>query len=232
MARRYYAMLPFHPSYNFVVFKAFTHQGVNYVRDDPFPAEGSGRPADTLLEKLYRQKYITGAAPGVAEAENEPMEGQEGADGTDAPEGGENAPDGAESGAGGDADETGTDDGTDSTKTPPETGQETGNASDDESGQGGASDEAPADNAAPENPDAESQEPAEDAADVGGQQSGADDGAGAAGADADGPAAGLKPFHNGFGKWSVLDEAGKVVHEGPLSKAEAYAKAGVELPKE
>lgn len=221
MARRYYAMLPFHPSYTFVTLKGFTHQGVDYVRDDPFPAEGQDRPADTLLEKLYRQKYITGVAPTAApdaeEPENEATEGEGGSEGTDAPEGGENGPDGAESGAGGDAGETGT---------------ETDNASDDESGQGGASDEATADDAAPENPDAEPEKPVQDAADDQHKQSGADGGAGAAGGDADGPAAGLKPFHNGFGKWSVLDEAGKVVHEGPFAKAEAYAKAGVELPKD
>lgn len=61
MPRRFQKMLPFHPSYDFQVFKAFTFDGHDLKGGDPFPPEGS-TPADTVLEKLYRQKFITLAA--------------------------------------------------------------------------------------------------------------------------------------------------------------------------
>lgn len=50
--------LPFSSQYDFACWRAFKYEGVQYQKDDPFPAEGIEKPSATVLEKLYRQKSI------------------------------------------------------------------------------------------------------------------------------------------------------------------------------
>lgn len=217
MPRRFQNMMPFHPSYNFQVFKAFTFDGHDLKGGDKFPPEGS-EPKDTVLEKLYRQKFITLAAPPSADeivTRVEPIkpvpinvkakvgkaERKANARKAMAAAEAEKARLAAEA--------------------------EAAAAKAAESAQAEASDK-PADAPTEDKPDAETdnQAPADDAS----QSGGADDGRGPAGADADAANAGLKPHHDGLGKWSVRDADGKSV-ASEMTKAQAYEKAGLELPK-
>lgn len=212
MPRRFQKMLPFHPSYDFQVFKAFTFDGHDLKGGDPFPPEGS-TPADTVLEKLYRQKFITLAAeaPSADEMATRvepitPVRIDTKVKATKAAKADRKAK-AREATAAAEA-------------------AKAAEAKAAESSQGDASDkpaDAPTEGTA--NAETDNQTPADDAS----QSGGADDGRGPAGADADAADAGLKPHHAGLGKWQVRDASGKVLAED-LTKAEAYKQAGVPMP--